>query len=180
MEGGYERIISEYEKTLAMYAEKNDDMKQKLERSNEDKGSFIRERDQALEDLNNVESAFSDLHKRYERSKTIIMNLKENEVSMAKRDQELNLRIENREKKLEMYKQTAQEKVEQMYQDYEQKLKDIEAENTRLRAQSRLVEMKLSTLEHDAEQKAKENLQLRVLCDELINGQAQANANKQT
>jgi len=176
MEGGYERIISEYEKTLAIYAEKMDELKQKLERSNEEKGSFIKDRDQALEDLNNVESAFSDLHKKYERSKSIIMNLKENEAAMVKRDQELNHRIENREKKLEMYKQTAQEKVEQMYQDYEQKLKDMDAENTRLRAQNRLIEMKLSTLENDAEQKAKENLQLRALCDELINGQTQGTA----
>lgn len=57
-----------------------------------------------------------------------------------------------------------------MYSDYEKKAQSIEAENTRLRAQIRKSEMKISTLESDLEQKTKENAQLHVLCDDLING----------
>jgi predicted RNase H-like nuclease (RuvC/YqgF family) len=58
-----------------------------------------------------------------------------------------------------------------MYLDYENKIKDLEAENVRMRAQYRKMEMKLDSLENDVEQKAKENAQLSALCDELINGQ---------
>jgi hypothetical protein len=57
-----------------------------------------------------------------------------------------------------------------MFQDFEQKIKDLETENTRLRAQCRLLDMKLETLENDVEQKAKENSQLNALCNELISG----------
>ncbi len=58
-----------------------------------------------------------------------------------------------------------------MYHDFEQRMKDLENENTRLRAQVRLLDMKMETLENDVEQKAKENSQLNVLCNELISGQ---------
>lgn len=58
-----------------------------------------------------------------------------------------------------------------MYQDYEHKIKEYEVENTRLRAQCRLMDMKLAAYENDVEQKAKENAQLNALCNELISGQ---------
>lgn len=58
-----------------------------------------------------------------------------------------------------------------MHLDYETRIKEMEFENAKLRAQYRKMEMKLSTLENDVEQKAKENAQLSALCDELINGQ---------
>jgi len=58
-----------------------------------------------------------------------------------------------------------------MYQDYEGKIKELEGENIRLRAQFRKMEMKLDSLENDVEQKAKENAKLSALCDELIHGQ---------
>jgi len=57
-----------------------------------------------------------------------------------------------------------------MHLDYESKIRDMESENTRLRAQYRKMEMKIKTLENDVEQKARENSQLSTLCDELING----------
>lgn len=58
-----------------------------------------------------------------------------------------------------------------MFQDYESKMKDAESENTKLRAQCRLMEMKLLPLQNDVKQKVDEIAQLRALCDELINPQ---------
>lgn len=60
-----------------------------------------------------------------------------------------------------------------MYSDYDAKLHDAEAESVRLRAQVRLLEMKLKALESDVEHKTKENSQLNALCNELINGHGQ-------
>jgi hypothetical protein len=57
----FRRIISEYEKTL--YKDKVEDLKHKLEESTDEKIVLIKERDQALEDLSNVETAFSDVHR---------------------------------------------------------------------------------------------------------------------
>ena len=57
------RVLREYEKTMALYAEQIDDLKQKLERADGIKQVLINERDQAFEDLRNVENAFSDVHR---------------------------------------------------------------------------------------------------------------------
>jgi hypothetical protein len=46
-----------------MYVQKVDELKGKLEGAELEKRGLIQERDQALEDLRNVESAFSDVHK---------------------------------------------------------------------------------------------------------------------
>ncbi len=37
---------------------------------------LVRERDQALEDLQSVETAFSDLHRRYEKTKLVVEGFK--------------------------------------------------------------------------------------------------------
>lgn len=46
-----------------MYIQKVEDMNIKLQQSEEEKCVLIKERDQALEDLSNAESAFSDVHR---------------------------------------------------------------------------------------------------------------------
>jgi len=46
-----------------MYVQKVDDLKGKLDVAELEKRELIQERDQALEDLRNVESAFSDVHR---------------------------------------------------------------------------------------------------------------------
>jgi hypothetical protein len=56
------------------------------------------------------------------------------------------------------------------HQEKEKKEKDSEAEIIKLRAQCRLMDMKLLPLKNDVKQKAEEITQLRSLCDELING----------
>ncbi len=48
---------------MSIYIQQIDEMKQKLEQSENEKIDIIRERDQAWEDLRNVESAFSDVHR---------------------------------------------------------------------------------------------------------------------
>jgi hypothetical protein len=57
-----------------------------------------------------------------------------------------------------------------MYFEYERKSVDKEGENTKLKVLVRKSEMKIATLESDLEQKRKENAQLHILCDDLING----------
>jgi len=167
----FRRVLNEYEKTLSMFIQQIDQLKQRIDETETEKQTLIKERDQALEDLRNVESAFSDVHRKYERAKALLENMKTNEDTLVRRDQEMMQRIENRDKKIDMIKEKAQESIEKMHLDYETRIKEMEFENAKLRAQYRKMEMKLSTLENDVEQKAKENAQLSALCDELINGQ---------
>ncbi|CAL8115450.1 unnamed protein product [Orchesella dallaii] len=167
----FRRVLNEYEKTLSMFIQQIDQLKQRMDEAEAEKQTLIKERDQALEDLRNVESAFSDVHRKYERAKALLENMKSNEDTLIRRDQEMLQRIQNRDKKIDMIKEKAQDSIEKMHMDYETRIKEMEFENAKLRAQYRKLEMKLSTLENDVEQKAKENAQLSALCDELINGQ---------
>ena len=62
-------IMEEYEKTLSrLEAEKE----QERQAHDLDRSSLLKERDKAMGHLANIEIAFSDLHKSYERSKTVI------------------------------------------------------------------------------------------------------------
>ncbi|CAG7832893.1 unnamed protein product [Allacma fusca] len=162
------RVLREYEKTMALYAQQIDEMKQKLDRADAIKQVLINERDQALEDLRNVENAFSDVHRKYERIKIIVENFRKNEDILKQRDYEMQIKLENRDKKIEALKQKCQEALETMHRDYENRLRDSETETHKLRALLRKTEMKIDSLENDLEQKGKENSQLSVLCDELI------------
>ncbi|OXA46922.1 transforming acidic coiled-coil-containing protein 3 [Folsomia candida] len=149
---------------------REDEIDEKVNKVISEKESALAERDLALEDLRNVETAFSELHKRYERAKTVMDNLKQNEELLKARDAQLVNKVEMKDQQLVKLREEVTQKLEQMYSDYEKKAQSIEAENTRLRAQIRKSEMKISTLESDLEQKTKENAQLHVLCDDLING----------
>lgn len=59
----YRRVLSEYEKTLSMFIQQIDQLKQRMDDAETEKQTLIKERDQAHEDLRNVESAFSDVHR---------------------------------------------------------------------------------------------------------------------
>ncbi len=52
-------------------------------------------------------------HRKYERSKGVLQNLKDNENTLIRRDIELVGKIENKDKKLVLYKEKAQDKLEQ-------------------------------------------------------------------
>lgn len=51
------------------------------------------ERDQAAEDLRNVESAFADVHRKYERTKEILEEFKRNEEELKKTVQECQMKL---------------------------------------------------------------------------------------
>ncbi|KAJ9579580.1 hypothetical protein L9F63_004765, partial [Diploptera punctata] len=69
-------IMEEYEKTISrLVAEKE----QERQAHEIDRASLVKERDTAMGHLANIEIAFSDLHKKYERSKTVIEGFKKNE-----------------------------------------------------------------------------------------------------
>jgi len=92
------------------------------------------ERDEALEDLKNVETAFSDLHKKYERAKGTMENLKKNEDLLIARDSALLKQLEARDAQVGKLREEMQSTLERMHSDYEAKGSSTDAENARLRA----------------------------------------------
>jgi chromosome segregation ATPase len=150
-----------------------EDLKTKVDDAELEKADLIRDRDQTLEDLRNVENAFSDVHRKYERARGLLENYHLNEEIMKKRDEEMLDRIKKRDQKIEELKDKVQQSLQDMHIDYQARVKDTESENNRLRIMLRKSEMRVSTLENDVEQKGRQLQELNNMCDELVSGKIQ-------
>ena len=67
-EGQMKEVVAEYEKTISELISDKEKEKAQLEN---DVARMISEKNQAIEDLRNVEAAFADVHRKYERTKQV-------------------------------------------------------------------------------------------------------------
>ena len=91
------QVLKEYEKTISeLIAEKE---KERV-RFDEDRGPLGAERNQAVEDLKNVETAFADVHRKYERTKTIVEGFKTNEETLKKMMEDCEIKLRKQDQRL--------------------------------------------------------------------------------
>ena len=158
-------MLNEYEKTISeLIAEKE----KEKHRFDEDRQLLQMERDQAAEDLKNVESAFADVHRKYERTKQVVEGFKQNEETLKKCVEEYAVKLRKQDHKYELLKAHAEETLEQANREIENISKTQEADMARLTAMLKKTEMKTAGLERALDQKTKENSELTSICDELI------------
>ncbi|KAG8231238.1 hypothetical protein J437_LFUL005912, partial [Ladona fulva] len=158
-------IMQEYEKTISRVVAEKEQAKQKWEIEQE---NLKRERDEALTHLNNVEQAFSDVHRKYERSKTAIEGFKRNEEALTASVAECQANLRKQEQRYEVLKSHAEAQLESANQELESVRRAQQLEITKLRAMLKKTELRLASLEETVEQKEKENQELVAICDELI------------
>ena len=72
-------VVAEYEKTISELISDKEKEKGQLEN---DVARMISEKNQAVEDLRNVEAAFADVHRKYERTKQVRVSLRLNILSI--------------------------------------------------------------------------------------------------
>lgn len=159
------QVLKEYEKTISeLIAEKE------RERSAHDQESsrLQAERDQAVEDLRNVEAAFADVHRKYERTKAVVEGFKQNEDLLKRYIEDYTVKAKKQEEKYERLKAHAEETLEKANREIESLSKSQDTEVARLTAMLKKTEMKAVSLERTVDQKAKENEELTAICDELI------------
>jgi len=159
------QVLKEYEKTISeLIAEKE---KERV-RHMEEKSVLNGERDQAAEDLKNVEMAFADVHRKYERTKTVVEGFKTNEETLKRMIEESETKLRKQDQRYELLKSHAEETLEKANREIENMAKSQDAEMARLSAMLKKAEMKVTSLERCVEQKTKENEELTAICDELI------------
>merc|ERR1712088_1086061 len=95
------------------------------------------ERDQAAQDLQNVEAAFADVHRKYERTKSVVEGFKQNEDTLKTCLEECSTKLQKQDERYDRLKS--------------------HAEIARLTAMLKRTEMKATSLERSVEQKVKEN-----------------------
>uniref|UniRef100_A0A1I8J3V8 TACC_C domain-containing protein n=1 Tax=Macrostomum lignano TaxID=282301 RepID=A0A1I8J3V8_9PLAT len=155
-------VFREFDRCLRLVADKRHDADAQVV-------ELMRDRDQALEDLQSVEKAFSDLHKRFEKSKQVIESLRANEQALHRSVQEHQARMKRNEQKYLTLKAHAEEKLEAANRHIDEQRRNSESELARLQAVLRKAELQAQNLQAQLDHKVQENAELTSICDELIN-----------
>jgi len=159
------QVLKEYEKTISELIAEKEREKVTYE---EDRLRLMAERDQATDDLKNVEAAFADVHRKYERTKSVVEGFKQNEDTLKRYIDEYKGKTKKQDEKYERLKMHAEDTLEKANREIENLSKSQDAEIARLTAMLKKAEMKAVSLERTVEQKNKENEELTAICDELI------------
>ena len=148
------QVLKEYEKTISDLISEKENEKKRMEL---DIQGAIGEKNQAIEDLQNVEAAFSDVHRKYERTKQVVEGFKKNEEQLKQFVEEYKDKLRMSDQKYNMLKTHAEEKLEEANREIEKIAKVQDAEKAKLNALVQKSEMKVRNLERTVAQKTKEN-----------------------
>lgn len=159
-------VMQEYEKTIADMIEKNQKSQDHYDHSTSE---VVKERDQLQSDLTAVETAFSDLHRRYEKLKGVVENFKKNEEILKKATTDYQEKLKRSEEKYRLLKKHAEEKIESANIEIARVRKSNESEIAVMKAALKKEQTKTASLEMSLQQKVSENAELTAICDELIN-----------
>ncbi|CDW59133.1 Transforming acidic coiled-coil-containing protei n 3 [Trichuris trichiura] len=158
-------ILKEYEATISEMKSLSSNHKKKVEESIE---SVIKERDNAIDDLQAAENVIAELLKRFDKLRSTVSDLKKNEVTLKASAEDLSERLAKSEARFRQLRDNAEDKVTKLKIEMDRMAKSRDADMVGIRAQVKKYEVLTSSLEKECEQKAKQIQELSSICDELI------------
>jgi len=162
---GMKSIVEGFETTIQELMKGQDDLRKEKEMELE---ALKKEKEAATEETASVEKAFSDLHKRFDKARELIEGFKKNEQALKDYAEDSRVKLEKQMEKYSTLKKHAEEKIELANKTIGDERKAAEAEQTRLKAAQKLLDIKVSKLQKQVEDKTKENEELTAICDELL------------
>ncbi|KAL7983968.1 hypothetical protein Chor_004508, partial [Crotalus horridus] len=126
------------------------------------------EKQQAVSDLNALETSFSEFFNRFKKQKEAIEGFQKNEETLKKCVEDYLERIKKEEQRYQALKAHAEEKLDQANEEIAQVRSKAQSEVAALDANLRKEQMRVQSLESSIEQKVKENKELTKICEELI------------
>lgn len=120
------------------------------------------------DDLQSVESTFSDFHKRYEQCKGMLKVYTQNEDNLKQQLENLNIKLQEKEEMYKALQSRTEEMVDKANTEVANAKKSGEAQIAVLKAQLKKAELKISSLESDVKHIKGENCQLSTVIDELM------------
>ncbi|KAG5682010.1 hypothetical protein PVAND_011405 [Polypedilum vanderplanki] len=158
-------VVEAYEKAIAeLIAEKEQLIQSYEKKCNDLKGDS----EMNAQHLASLESTFSDLHAKYERTKQLASELKEREESILQDRKSLQDSLKMQEARYEKMKTHAMSQLEIANNKLADMLRNHQAEVTKLKAQLKKEEISRASVHEQLIQKSKENAELVKICDELI------------
>nr|XP_013114753.1 unnamed protein product [Stomoxys calcitrans] len=161
-------VIEAYEKAIAELIAEKEQLIQNYEKQ---LAEVKADRDSNYHHLTSLETTFSDLHVKYEKSKEMTCQLKANEEGLIaeNRKNAENLRLQ--EQRYDKMKNHAMQQLEIANKKLECLTREHTMEITKLKALLKKEEIARSSMSEQLAQKSKENAELVKICDELISGQ---------
>ncbi|XP_037940871.1 transforming acidic coiled-coil-containing protein 1 isoform X5 [Teleopsis dalmanni] len=161
-------VIEAYEKAIAELISEKEQIVQSYEKQILEIKS---DRDSNYQHLTSLETTFSDLHVKYEKSKEMTLQLKKTEEVLLNEKAAHLENIRSQEKRYEKMKLHAMQQLEFANNKLELMSKEHHIEAAKLKASLKKEELARASLSEQLQQKARENNELVKICDELINGQ---------
>ncbi|XP_049826554.1 interaptin isoform X2 [Aethina tumida] len=152
-EADYVKIVREYENTLS--------------EQNAEHVKLVELHETVTRHLANLELAFSDVHQKYERLKTIVEGYKCNEETMKAALVTAEKAAKQMEERYEYLKTHAKNQIERSNRDILQQQKSFQEKENQLNAIVKRMDIKVKSIENALEQKTNECQQLAALCDQL-------------
>ncbi|XP_017119829.1 uncharacterized protein LOC108141124 isoform X2 [Drosophila elegans] len=163
-------VIEAYEKAIAELISEKEQQAQLHERQMQEVQA---DRDANYHHLTSLETTFSDLHVKYEKSKEMTSQLKSNEESLlAERKQMMdNLRLQ--EQRYDKMKNHAMQQLEIANKKLDTYAREHADESKKLKALLKKEEVSRVSMAEQLQQKSRENADLLKICEELIYGKGQ-------
>ncbi|KAF2366351.1 Transforming acidic coiled-coil-containing protein C-terminal [Trinorchestia longiramus] len=159
------KMLEQYKEMLAAVVKGKTTMDKEQEQKMKD---LEAQKNQALEDLGNVEAAFSDVHRKYERTKQVVETLRRNEETLRGAVADYEGKLKRQEATLVTFQQHAEDKMQQASDEYDKLKKNTDQELTKMGALLKKAEMKIISLQEQLDHKSRDNQELTTLLDDLI------------
>ncbi|KAH8294818.1 hypothetical protein KR018_003378 [Drosophila ironensis] len=163
-------VIEAYEKAIAELISEKEQLSQGYERQLQEVQA---DRDDNYHHLMSLETTFSDLHVKYEKSKQMTSQLKANEETLLGEAKQLmdNLRLQ--EQRYDKMKSHAMQQLEIANKKLDTNTREHADEVKKLKALLKKEEISRVSTTEQLQQKSRENADLLKICEELIYGKGQ-------
>lgn len=159
-------VMEEYEKTISSLIGEQQRDKIQFQEVEE---ALTKERDQALNHLSSMESSFNDLLSKYEKCKSLLLEVKDREKVFEQKLTDYESGMKKYESLYNEIKTVTTEALNKANESLENANKNHNVEIKKLNASIKKHEITISSLQESLAQKTRDNEELTRICDQLIN-----------
>lgn len=161
-------VLKETIDLVYVFSDKEKQLQEKLEMAEKENHKLKEDLKASVEDIQSVETTFSDFHKRYEQCKNMLKVYTENEKSLKQQIENVTVQLHEKEEMYKALQSRTQEMLDKANIEVANAKKAGDAQVAVLKAQLKKAELKISSLESDVKHVKIENGKLSSICDELM------------
>eukprot|EP00911_Craspedida_sp_UC1_P001256 UC1_evm2s946 len=178
--------IANLKRQLAESQEQNKQMTEVVEEYSEAMGKMIQQQQsdkdgesklvaklrsdiqQGEDDLRKTETAFSDLHRKYEKTKGIVDNLRSNEAKLKDAVKDAQAKLHQSEAKYQKLREHAEGRIQTANESIAGVRDEYKGEISGLTAKLKKATLDMNRIQRQLEAKEADNKELTAICDDLV------------